>query len=276
MKLPYRIKKKQNNLPLYAMLSLLMLIMSAVCLFASFIPFFESTLSAFFLKMLMIIGGICTLFFAFSSSYIIFNIVSPPVGIIIKENGFYDYTMASGGVGFIPIEAILSLKLFGSKNKHFLGIKLHNEYLEQIGDTRYAKREIASNIESGMPAIIIRQSDICISVKKLLDVMLKVYGEDPATQSLPDPEHQPDAITTFSDEDTEPLESSPLFSTDDSFDLLTVDNNIDSGKMQTVVEDSFSPLTIDEDSKKDKIKTIDELLAKVLAKNGPTVDNEKQ
>lgn len=178
MKLPVNIKKKQSSMPIYAVVGLLMLCIALFCLFMPFIPTFADATSKNMQTVYMIIGGVGTMFFAFVTSYTIFNIISPPVGITISNEGIYEYTVANCGAGFIPKEAIVSLKTFGKDKKRYLGINVATKHAEKLGEGMAAKREILNNINAGIPAVIIRQSDIKISVSKLLELIMEAYATE--------------------------------------------------------------------------------------------------
>jgi len=176
MKLPVNIKKKQSSMPIYSAVSLVMLCIALFCLFSPFIPPFSTGLSKSMQTGYMILGGIGTMFFAFVTSYTVFNIVSPPIGITVSEEGIYEYTVAGCGAGFIPKEAIVSLKAFGKDKRQYLGINVDSAHIGNLGEGLAAKREITNNMEAGIPAVIIRQKDIYITVNKLLKIIMEAYS----------------------------------------------------------------------------------------------------
>ncbi len=274
IKLPYKVKKKTPYTVTYTLIGFIMLAFALICLFSPFIPAFN-VFSSPMQRAYMIIGGICTPFFAFVICFSILNLTSPTDGIIITEKGFTERTMADGGVGFIPADAIISLKLFGNKKKQFLGIRLENDYLDTIGKTKKAKQEISSNIQSGMPAVIIRDCDISISVKELLDTMIYVYKQKPVKKASAITE-QPTEIVSIPAlvEDTSSEDSNEnisLQNTDNEVLSISPDDNVKEAELNT---DNSSlddlPLTVDFDADKPHITNIDELLSHIFDKKGPS------
>ncbi len=177
MKLPIVIKKKQALYPLYAVISAAMLCIALAFLFFPFIPAVTNALSSKTLTVYMVLGGVCTMFFAFTTSSIIFSIFSPPTAIRITQNGVYDYTVANIGAGFIAKDAILSLKTFGNNKSAFLGLRLDTKYLDTLSSNPKVRREINENTNSGLPAIIIKQADIRMPISELLKILLENYSE---------------------------------------------------------------------------------------------------
>ena len=280
--LPYKIKRKYPYIAAYTIIAFIMLALALICLFSPFISVFDAftpTMS----RVYMIIGGVCTPFFAFIICYSILNIVSPTIGFTVTEKGFTDSTMANGGVGFIPAEAIISLKIFGDKkkkSKQFLGIRLDTSVSATFGKTKKARQEILSNIESGMPAIIIRQCDLKTTVRDLLNVMLEVYGqgETKTTETNKTLESEAvDVLCVQGDENNVLLteENTSAFVTDEVLEILPADDG------EEVLYDSDLaindvPLTMDFESEKPRITSIDDLLSQLLNKkdtNKP--DNEE-
>lgn len=264
MKLPVNIKKKQSSMPVYSAVSLIMLCISLFCLFSPFIPPFSTGLGKNMQTAYMILGGIGTMFFAFVTSYTVFNIISPPIGITVSEDGIYEYTVAGCGAGFIPKEAIVSLKTFGKDKRQYLGINVDSAYVGTLGEGISAKREITNNMEAGIPAVIIRQSDIYITVNKLLKIIMEAYSD---TESpIPQKETPQKKV--------EKVESDKLV------DIATINTN----KVSTITEDTTIKTAIKEEKEKpvgeidtrtavaglsnsapneNVIKTVDELLKKL-------------
>ncbi len=221
MKLPVNIKRKQANLPVYTIVSLVMLCIALFCLFIPFIPVFRDAIEKSTQTAYMILGGVGTMFFAFFTSYTVFNIISPPIGVVVSEEGVYEYTVAGCGAGFIPKEAIVSLKTFGKDKKQYLGIGVASEYIDSLGEGAEAQKEIKSNISAGIPAVIIRQKDIYIPISELFKMIKNAYST----------EDKPQKVITESAKETDKLDSFSLLFGDekapekevdtDGLDLLT-------------------------------------------------------
>lgn len=167
-----RIKKKQQYLPFYIGFCVIMFGLGLFCLFLPYITPYRDTFSATRKAIYLALGGLGTVYFAFLTSYLVFQLVSPPTALLISSKGLTDFTTAGKGAGFIPKDSIISLKVFGIKKKLYLGIKVSDESVSNLGLKPAAKREIQSNISSGMPAIIIKQSDVNVPIRKLLKLIV--------------------------------------------------------------------------------------------------------
>ena len=278
IKLPYKVKRKYPFIIPFTILSFVMLAFALICLFSPFIPFF-SAFTKSMQKTYMLIGGICTPFFAFVICYSILNIVSPSIAFTVTEKGFTDHTMADGGVGFVPANAIISLKLFGNKRKQFLGIRLDTGIAGNFGKTKKSKQEIQNNIESGMPAIIIRECDLKTTVRNLLDIMLAVYGQE-AEANDTEPEQTAEVVNvpTFSQEEAAAVLNNYVEAQSDDDILEIISDSIEEG--QALDNDSLAiddvPLTMDFDTDKPHITNIDDLLSHILDKRAPDANKDDE
>lgn len=286
MKLPINIKRKQANLPVYTIVSLIMLCIALFCLFLPFIPVFSDAVNKNMQTAYMILGGVGTMFFAFVTAYTVFNIISPSIGVTISNEGIYEYTVAEYGAGFIPKEAIVSLKTFGKDKKQYLGIVVAPEYTESLGECVAAKKEIRGNVEAGIPAVIIKQSDIYIPVSELFKIIKNAYD----TKEKPEIIEEKPVIKNVSEsngDSKEDKEKRERF--EKSFALLFDDNN---EKTSTESTEGFELLTAlqkreaeekkDDKSKEEEtintsklppppnvIRTVDELLAQLNIPSTP-------
>ncbi len=284
MNLPIVIKKKQALYPLYLTISAVMLCISLLFLFFPFIDFVANALGGTMTTGYMILGCIGTLFFAFTTSSIIFTLVSPPTAIKISKNGLHDSTVAGVGAGFIPKDAIISLKTFGTGKGMFLGIKLDTKYLDTLSSNKKVREEISSNTSSGLPAIIIKQSDILMPISELLKNILEAYGDgsEATVQSeaatleeifgvqdineavleeeiaMPESEMHPISIPADEQEQEQKTDDSINYTT---FSPLSVD-------------DEYTPILVNPE--KPRIKTVEDLLAQLnITKNAKPEVNEQ-
>ncbi len=178
MKLPVVIKRRQKLYPLYAVISAVMLGISLLFMFFPFIDAFTTALSGRMLTFYMVLGGVCTMFFSFTTSGIIFSIVSPKTAVKLTKKGIYDHTVAGVGAGFIPREAIVSLKSFGGSKNGFLGLRIDDGYVDSIGGkSRKVRNEINDNIASGLPAVVIKQSDVAMPLGSLSKLIMEAYSQ---------------------------------------------------------------------------------------------------
>jgi len=297
MKLPVNIKRKQANLPAYTIVSLIMLCIALFCLFIPFIPVFSDAVNKNMQTWYMILGGVGTMFFAFVTSYTVFNIVSPSIGVTISNEGIYEYTVAECGAGFIPKEAIVSLKTFGKDKKQYLGIVIDPEYVESLGEGIAAKREIRNNIEAGVPAVIIKQSDVYIPVSELFKLIKNAYE---TAEKPKNTEEKPVVKTTSESNDilqedeekrerfeksfallfNESNESKAKNADTDGFDLLTALNKKEDAGENTDAppEEKQTINTAKLPPPPNVIRTVDELLAQLNIPSSPRKndDNDEQ
>lgn len=286
--LPYRIRKRIPNLTVFTVIGIIMLLLAILCLFSPFISVFDGVFTPLMQKIYTVIGGICTPFFLFFVFFSLLNMISPTDAIVITEKGFYERTMADGGVGFIPTKAIVSLKIFGNKKKQFLGIKLDDKYLDRLGKSKSAKRELKSNVESGMPAIIIRDCDINISIKELLDVMLKFFSSqedteaDTALTEEPSTAVPADEAESEAENDEEVVVDMPSEDISNVYIALNDENDgadiadEASNDNEIPANDSLENITI-EASKKPRLTNVDEFLTHIfqISKSDDTPEDKK-
>lgn len=237
------VKKRQQGYILYTLVGILMLAISLLFLFFPFIPIVASTLSTEVLRGYMVLGGICTLFFAFATTSFLFGAISPPNALKITKGGIYDYTVAGIGVGFIPGDAIVSLKLFGDRKNSYLGIKLDSDYTASLSADKRVKKELSENYLSGLPNVVIRQCDIRMPINELMDVLLSLYADESREekQTAPQPEIVHEALLV-NDIDETPQQEERL----------------------PGAAENYTPILVNmEKPEKPKIKTVDELLAEL-------------
>ncbi len=260
--------------PLFVGISLIMLLASIFCLY---VAAFADVMKGWEQLTCMLIGAVGILFFLMCTMYLFFNLVSPSVGVSVNAKGVRDYTTAGKGAGFIPRESIVSLKLFGKDNKEFLGITILPDYIEALGLNNAAKREIQNNINSGTPAVVIRQADINVPIYKLMKLMVNKFENEQAinppvkdvsaSQAMPNTNSMVDESTTV----LQPLEG--LMLTMDPQDneekeiaeVITLDSDEEPIPMSInndTPDDDLTVLTVDELPARPK--TIDEMLAALV------------
>lgn len=247
MKLPIIIKKRQQGYVLYTLVGILMLAISLLFLFFPFIPRVANTLSAELLRGYMILGGVCTLFFAFATASFLFEAIAPSNALKITQNGMYDYTVAGKGVGFIPGDAIVSLKLFGDRKNTFLGIKLDSDYTSSLSADKRVKDELSENYLSGLPNVVIRQSDIRMPIEELMNILLELFADD----------NQPEGDVKEQDGTDNDLAKGALL-INDIEDLPPKEERLPNA------EENYTPILVNhERTEKPRIKTVEELLAEL-------------
>lgn len=246
MRLPIIVKKRQHGYVLYTLVGILMLAISLMFLFFPFIPRVANVLSAEMLRDYMILGGICTLFFAFATTSFLFGAIAPPNALKVMQSGFYDYTVAGKGVGFVPRGAIVSLKLFGDRKNTFLGIKLDSDFTNSLSADKRVKKELAENYLSGLPNVIIRQSDIRMPINELMNIMLELYADEDRPEG--NEEKQADEADIATD----------ALLVNDIDELPPKEERLPTGAVD------YTPILVNENkTEKPRITTVDELLAEL-------------
>lgn len=185
-----RIQRRSALLPVLAILSLLMTGASIFCIIFPYIKKFDDMLFYAFLA----VGGIGLLYFSYMFASSVYRIFIPQNALLIDENGFCDYTVCQAGTGFVPWSNVDSIKVFGPEDEPLLGITLKSiDRLEEIPDKRVYK-ELSDNMKTGVPEIIIKQSDVKMPLRQLERVMKRAAGladapsapkTDDATRELP-------------------------------------------------------------------------------------------
>ena len=145
------IKKKRGSAPVTMVFSLILLGASIFCLFMPTLNEYESSIAMFIYAS----GGVGTFYFGYLAVLKLLVTISPGNGLVFTEEGFYDFTLPNGGAGFISWNAVGGTKIYGSKKAKFIGIEIERpkKVFKRVGKNAYA--EIMSNIEAGMPALVI-------------------------------------------------------------------------------------------------------------------------
>ncbi|MDD4475680.1 MAG: hypothetical protein PHV95_07820 [Eubacteriales bacterium] len=145
------IKNKRGASPIVAVLSLLMLGASIYCMLLPVLNSYDQNLEYFFFG-----AGITGVaYFGFLAVNQLITAISPGNAVVLTEDGFYDFTLPGGGAGFIDWESITRTKIYGSKKSKFVGIDVQKPKKLFRDVKKKAYDEIMSNIESGMPAVVI-------------------------------------------------------------------------------------------------------------------------
>lgn len=171
------IKAKRLPSLLFAILSLAFLFASIYCVILPATDTLSGPLALYIKIVYLIIGCIGTVFFGYKATFHIIKFLSPPTSIVITEEGLLDYTIPDGGLAFVSWENVAETKLFGDKKCDWLGISLRTTQKVFMGLTRAARTEISANIDAGMPAIIIKASDISIDIYELRSLINERLSE---------------------------------------------------------------------------------------------------
>lgn len=171
------IRAKRLPSLLFAIVSLLFLFASIYCVILPATDTLSGPLALYIKIVYLIIGCIGIVYFGYKSTFHIIKLLSPPIAVIITEEGLLDYTIPDVGIAYVSWENIADTKLFGDKKCDWLGISLRTTQKVFMGLSKEARAEIGANIDAGMPAIIIKASDISIDIYELRSLINERLGE---------------------------------------------------------------------------------------------------
>lgn len=167
-----KIQRRNASLPVMALLSLVMTGASVFCMAFPYVKKFDELLFYCFTG----VGVIGLLYFSYMFASTIYRIIIPQNALVMDESGFCDYTVCNVGTGFVSWNNVLGIKVFGPENAPLLGITVRS--LEELDGVPSDKvyREFAENAKTGVPEIIIKQSDIKIPLRQLERAMKRAAG----------------------------------------------------------------------------------------------------
>lgn len=167
-----KIQRRNASLPVMALLSLVMTGASVFCMAFPYVKKFDELLFYCFTG----VGVIGLLYFSYMFASTIYRIIIPQNALVMDESGFCDYTVCNVGTGFVPWDNVLDIKVFGPENALLLGVTVSS--LEELDGVPSDKvyREFAENAKTGVPEIIIKQSDIKIPLRQLERAMKRAAG----------------------------------------------------------------------------------------------------
>ena len=167
-----KIQRRNASLPVMALLSLVMTGASVFCIAFPYVKKFDELLFYCFTG----VGVIGLLYFSYMFASTIYRIIIPQNALVMDESGFCDYTVCNVGTGFVSWNNVLGIKVFGPENAPLLGITVRS--LEELDGVPSDKvyREFAENAKTGVPEIIIKQSDVKIPLRQLERAMKRAAG----------------------------------------------------------------------------------------------------
>ena len=141
----------------------MMLLSMLCCLFPKLYYVSEA-----YMYYIVYIGLSACIYFAFMFVYTVYTGIKPLDALILTEEGIYDFINEPKNGIFIDWTNVSSVKIFGSEKMPLLGIELYD--IEIISEmVKKAKgEELRTNVESGLPAIIIKQSEIAPRLSQIL------------------------------------------------------------------------------------------------------------
>jgi hypothetical protein len=158
------IKKSSGAFIAKGMFYLLMLLLSVFCCLSSWIFYIDEKYTTY----ITAVGFISTLYFTYLFTYTIYRGLRPKNALVLTEKGVYDFVNDPGKGIFVNWENISSVKIFGSEKAPLLGIELYDSDILLESLKKNIAEEIRSNIQAGLPAIVIRHSDLGPSLPQVL------------------------------------------------------------------------------------------------------------
>lgn len=160
----FHVKKSSGAFIAKGMFSLLMFLLSVCCFLlpkiydmdTQYVPYIIGT------------GYLGSAYFVFIFISIIIKALKPGNALVLTLIGVYDFINCPGKGLFIDWENISSVKIFGSQKNPLLGIELYDNEIFIDSIKKSVGDEIRSNVEAGLPAIVIKQSEVLPKLSQIL------------------------------------------------------------------------------------------------------------
>ena len=166
------IKEQRKN---WLLKGFIILVLMLISLFISLVPLlfeFNKSVNGVFSA----IGGI--LFAVLTALFVInlYKVCKPKTTLILNAHGFIDTKNVGNGIE-IEWTNVSSVKVLGKSDMPFLGICLENIDITMAKMKKNLAIEMQENIEENLPAILIAQNDVAISINELKDMFSKFARE---------------------------------------------------------------------------------------------------
>lgn len=166
------IKEQRKN---WLLKGFVILVLMLISLFIALIPLlfeFEKSVNGAF----SVTGGI--IFAALTALFVLnlYKVCKPKVSLILNAHGFIDTKNVGNGIE-IEWTNVSSVKVLGKSDMPFLGICLENSDIIMAKMKKNLAEEMRENIEENLPAILIAQNDVAISINELKDMFSKFARE---------------------------------------------------------------------------------------------------
>lgn len=158
------IKKSSGRFVAKGLFYLTMLLLSVFCCLSSWIFYINENYANY----ITAIGFAATLYFTYLFTYTIYRSIRPQNALVLTEKGIYDFVTDPNKGVFVNWDNVSAVKIFGSDKSPLLGIDLYDSDILIESLKKNVAEEIRSNIEAGLPAIVIRQADIAPSLPQVL------------------------------------------------------------------------------------------------------------
>lgn len=156
LKEEFRVKRKVENFTLKGLFFLVMIILSLLCVL---LPFFYDVPEEY--KSAIIgVGAFSFVYFMSRFVRLIYLGFRPKDALILTEEGFHNYIDNPKKGVFVNWSNVSSVKIFGPEKALMIGVELFDiEILSELLKKSKSK-ELKANVETGLPAIIIKQAEI--------------------------------------------------------------------------------------------------------------------
>ena len=163
---PVRIKRTRGYIPLFFMLSVVLLGLSVYCVVYAY----TSKMTGIPATVFYVAGVLGIVFFAYSAFDNFFQTIQPKNALIIGNDGFADFTVGGVGVGNIGWDNVKSVKTERSKDGRLLVIELND--MNTVYDNAPKAAQKAIDRADGLTdnRIVIRQIDVTERVTKIEEI----------------------------------------------------------------------------------------------------------
>ncbi len=255
------IKEQRKN---WLLKGFIILVLMLISLFIALLPLlfeFNKSANAAFLA----IGGV--LFTALTALFVLnlYKVCKPRISLILNAHGFIDTKNVGNGIE-IEWTNVSSVKVLGKSDMPFLGICLENSDITMAKMKKNLAAEMRENIAENLPAILIAQNDVAISINELKDMFSKFAREartlenDVPKKPKNNPFSTDDVLRAFGhlpsvdDVDNTATREIPLNAVQDQQTISNNDNNTSSDLFSE--EPSAEPTIIEQPITKDDVSTV--------------------
>lgn len=159
----FRVKKSLGAFLLKGIFSLVMFLLSLCCCLLPKI----FGVNADYTLYILIVGILGCVYFSFFFMMVVISGIKPADALVLTESGIYDFVTYPGKGLFIDWENVSSVKIIGSEKCPILGIELYDTEIFLGTVKKSIGNEIRANIEAGLPAIVIKQSDLATRLSQI-------------------------------------------------------------------------------------------------------------
>ncbi|PKM63292.1 MAG: hypothetical protein CVU97_00925 [Firmicutes bacterium HGW-Firmicutes-21] len=190
----FHVKKGSGAFMIKGLFYLLMMLLALLCcLFPKLY-----NIAAEYRTYIVAIGFSACLYFTFMFVFTVYTGIKPFDALILTDNGIYDFVNYPRKGIFIDWANVSSVKIFGSQKAPLLGIELYDTdaLIETV--KKSIGNDIRTNVEAGLPAIVIKQSEIAPRLSQILPAFNDIIS---ATRPIP----ITNGFSDFDDSGDEPI-----------------------------------------------------------------------